>query len=303
MILKIAQKLTNCVLGGPKYNEFTLSVDGFNFNIKIQQYVERIIIIDSCETDTYKYYLDIFYTLETLLMLCDGHFVPTISVFENDVEISSSWHKRALPSYSSADFMLGAGNILIDYSEVIDEELFKKWYKLESELDLNFKTMLCCTSSVKMPRDMQCAFLTEAFGGIYELAIQKYPNIKVKNIPSGKSKLKYYLVALFENFGDIIFNQELIINKYEFAQILVNSRNRIAHISNSKKRYFLNGGECVMYLIKLSLLYRIIIFDQLELPQSLYRERLSSIVLSINKHRCTTEFIEKLKAISKEKEQ
>ncbi len=303
MILRITQKLTNGVLGGPKYNEFTLNVNGFNFNIRIQQYVERIISIASCETDNCKYYLDIFYTLETLLMICDGHFVPTISVFENDVEITSSWHKRALPSHSSADFMLGAGNLLIDYSKVIDEKLFKKWYKLESELDLNFKAMLYCTSGVEMPRDMQCAFLTEAFGGIYELVIQKHPNIILKNKPRGESKLKYYLVALFEYFGDIIFDEELITNKYEFAQILVNSRNRIAHISNKKERYFLNGGECVMYLVKLSLLYRIILFDQLDLPQSLYKEQLSSIVLSINKHKCMTEFLEKLKVFIKEKEQ
>lgn len=303
MILRITQKLANGVLGGPKHNEFTLNVNGFNFNIRIQQYVERTISIDSCETDNCKYYLDIFYTLETLLMICDGQFVPTISVFENDVEITSSWHKRALPSHSSADFMLGAGNLLIDYSKVIDEKLFKKWYKLESELDLNFKAMLYCTSSVEMPRDMQCSFLIEAFSEIYEVVIKKYPDIKINIIPKGESELKHYLVVLFEKFGSIIFNEELLINKYEFAQILVNSRNRIAHISNKKERYFLNGGECVMYLVKLSLLYRIILFDKLDLPQSLYKEQLSSIVLSINKHKCMTEFLEKLKAFSKEKEQ
>lgn len=298
MILKIIQKPTNGFLGGPKYNKFTLHANGFSFNIEIQQGITRIICIDSFESNNYKDYLDIFYTLETLLMICDGHFIPTISAFEDDIEITSSWNKRRLPSYSSADFMLGAGNKLIDYSEIINEEMFKKWYDLKSELDLNFKMMLYCVSSVEMPKDMQCAFLTEAFSGIYELAIEKYPDIKVKKASKGESDLKYYLVALFEKFGGIIFGEELTINKYTFAQILVNSRNRIAHISSKQNRVFLNGEECVMYLKKLSLLYRTIIFDYLELSEDLYKDKLSSATTSINNHRSMSEFFDKLKNYS-----
>lgn len=297
MLLKIIQKPTNGFLGGPQYNKFTLHANGFSFNIEIQQSMTRIICIDSTEANNYKDYLDIFYTLETLLMICDGHFIPTISAFEDDTEITSSWNKRRLPSYSSADFMLGVGNKLIDYSEIIDEEMFMKWYDLKKELDLNFKMMLYCVSSVEMPKDIQCAFLTEAFSGIYELVIEKYVDIKINKIPKGESELKHYLVALFERFGDIVFKDELAINKYEFAQILVNSRNRIAHISRKQNRVFLNGGESVMYLKKLSLLYRIIIFDQLELSQSLYQEKLAAAVCSINNQECMSNFIEKLKII------
>ena len=300
MVLKIIQKPTNGILGGPKINEFTLIAEGYNFHIKIHQCVQRTIIIESHETDNCKYYLNIFYTLESLLMIFDGHFIPTINAFANDTDITHSWHERTLPSYSSADFVIGTENKLIDYSEVIDEELFEKWRNLKLELDLNFKTMLYCTSSVKMPRDMQCAFLIEAFSGIYTLVLKKYPELK--SSPSkGESKLKYYLVAIFEKFGNIIFDDELIINKYEFAQILVNSRNRIAHILSDQKGYFLNGGECVMYLKKLFLLYRIVLFDQLELPQSLYKEKLSCTVLSINSHKHMVEFIEKFKSICKDK--
>ena len=142
MILKIIQKPTNGFLGGSKYNKFTLCANGFSFNIEIQQSITRIICIDSSESNNYKDYLDIFYTLETLLMICDGHFMPTVSAFEDDVEITSSWNKRRLPSYSSADFMLGTWNKLIDYSEIIDEDMFMKWYDLKKELDLNFKMML-----------------------------------------------------------------------------------------------------------------------------------------------------------------
>ena len=298
MILKIIQKPTNGFLGGPKYNKFTLHANGVSFNVEIQQSISRIICIDSSESNNYQDYLDIFYSLETLLMLCDGQFIPTISAFEDDIEITCSWNKRRLPSYSSADFMLGSGNKLIDYSEIIDEEMFKKWYDLKTELDLNFKMMLYCVSSVEMPKDMQCAFMTEAFLGIYELALKRYPAIKAPPIPKGESKLKCYLIALFEKFGAIIFGEELAINKNTFAQILVNSRNRIAHISSKQDRVFLNGEECVMYLKKLSLLYRIIIFDHLEIPEELYKDKLSSAITSIDKNKTMTEFFGKLKSFS-----
>ncbi len=294
MVLKIIQKPTNGILGGSKINEFTLNADGYNFYIKIHQCVQRTISIESHETDDCKYYLNIFYTLESLLMIFDGHFIPTINAFSNDTDITHSWHERTLPSYSSADFVLGLENKLIDYSEVIDEELFEKWYNLKIELDLNFKTMLYCTSSVKMPRDMQCAFLIEAFSGIYMLAIKKYPSIKCSP-PKGESRLKYYLIAIFEKFGDMIFNDELIINEPEFAQILVNSRNRIAHILSDQKGYFLNGEESVMYLKKLSLLYRIVLFDQLELSESLYEKQLDIAVQSIDKQKAVIDFLKKLK--------
>lgn len=298
MLLRVIQKPTNGFLGGPKNNNFTLHDKGINFNIEIQQNITRIICIDSSDATNYKDYLDVFYTLETLLMICDGHFIPTINAFEDDIEITDSWNKRRSPNYSSADFMLGAGNKLIDYSEIINEKMFKKWYDLKTELDLNFKMLLYCVSSVEMPKDMQCAFMTEAFLGIYELVIKKYPAIKTPPIPRGESKLKYYLIALFEKFGTVILGKELAINKNSFAQILVNSRNRIAHISSKQDRVYLSGEECVMYLKKLSLLYRIIIFDHLEISEDLYKDKLSSAITSIDNHKSMSEFFDKLKNYS-----
>ena len=56
--------------------------------------------------------------------------------------------------------------------------MFKKWYDIKTELDLNFKMLLYCVSSVEMPKDMQCAFITEAFIGIYELVIKSILPLK-----------------------------------------------------------------------------------------------------------------------------
>lgn len=67
-----------------------------------------------------------------------------------------------------------------------------------------------------------------------------------------------------------------------FVQILVNSRNRIAHIKSKQNRKFLNGDESVLYLHKLSLMYRIILLDLLDIPLNRYKERLSNRIETIN---------------------
>lgn len=64
--------------------------------------------------------------------------------------------------------------------------------------------------------------------------------------------------------------------------ILVNSRNRIAHIKSKQNRKFLNGDESVLYLHKLSLMYRIILLDLLDIPLNRYKERLSNRIETIN---------------------
>lgn len=51
-----------------------------------------------------------------------------------------------------------------------------------------------------------------------------------------------------------------------FSAALKESRNRIAHIKAKQGKLFLDGKESVLYLCKLSMLYRIILFDLLEIP-------------------------------------
>ena len=57
---------------------------------------------------------------------------------------------------------------------------------------------------------------------------------------------------------------------------------RIAHIKSKQNRKFLNGDESVLYLHKLSLMYRIILLDLLDIPLNRYKERLSNRIETIN---------------------
>lgn len=102
---------------------------------------------------------------------------------------------------------------------------------------------------------------------------------------AGIGNLLEYLVAA-DNItcedGQEIFRGEYQKDLEGFVQILVNSRNRIAHIKSKQNRKFLNGDESVLYLHKFSLMYRIILLDLLDIPLNRYKERLSNCIETIN---------------------
>lgn len=292
MELVIIQQPENGILGGPKDKSFLISLNNANYDIAIKQLCQREIFI-STNDGIYEDMLSVFYTLETLLMLFDGHFYPTIKAFDG-TEITSSWNKRSLSSYRSADFMLGSGNKLIEFDAVVDAQLFQNWHALKKELDLIHNMVLYCLSSVEMPKDMQVAFLIEAFKGVCELIHVRNPNFALPLNSKNKLDLKPAFLAIVDRYGLDIFKEELRKNKEGFAQILVNSRNRIAHIKSWQNRRVLDGGESVMYLMKLSLLYRIVLFDLLGISKSTYNVALTSRVQTINNHKIMNSFLNSL---------
>lgn len=295
MKLTITQKPKDGFLGGPKGNSFSICHNTVNYEININQCDGQRTTIVSSESGTYADTLDICYSLESLLMLFDGQFYPVVSVFDGDTEITQSWKQRTLPSYSSADFMIGSGNRLIDFEAVLKAELLQKWHVLKKELDLIHKMVLYCLSSVQMPKDMQCSFMVEAFEGLAELVTQRKPEIVFPKASRGDSQLQLNLLTFIPRFGSAIFEKETQRDIDKLTQILVDSRNKIAHIKSKQNRVYLDGGESVMYLMKLSLLYRVVLFNLLGIAESCYQDKLGLHVQLIDKHDVMRNFLEKLK--------
>ena len=216
-------------------------------------------------------------------MLMDGQFYPITSVTQDGVEITTSIQKKLLPNYFSADFMIGENNRLINFDEVLSETLFSNWCLIQEELDIVHNTALYCLSRVEMPVDMKCAFLIEAFIGVGEIIQSKKSEFVLpKRKSREESQLGLDLKYIISHYGQEIFRGEYQKDLEGFVQILVNSRNRIAHIKSKQNRKFLNGDESVLYLHKLSLMYRIILLDLLDIPLNRYRERLSNRIETIN---------------------
>ena len=292
MNLSITQQPINGILGGPKHKGFAVSVNNTAYNISIDQQCQREVSISS-PAGKYEDATSIYYSLVTLLMLFDGHFYPVVNAYDG-TDITESWNKRALPSYSSADFMLGTGNKLIEFDQILDAQLLQNWCALKKELDLVHNMVLYCLSSVEMPKDMQVAFMTEAFKGVCELIHVRNPNFALPLNSKNKLELKAAFLAVVDQYGLDIFKEELSRNKEGFAQVLVNSRNRIAHIKSRQNKRVLDGGESVMYLMKLSLMYRIVLFHLLGISKSVYDAALSSRVQTINNHKIMKAFLNSL---------
>lgn len=295
MKLTITQRAQNGILSGPKCVSFSVKVNNASFDIGIQQCGVRIITIDT-EDGSYQGMLYVYDVLETLLMLMDGQFYPVISVSDG-TDITASWNKRRLPSYSSAEFMIGSVGILLDFDKVLDEKIICKWSELKEKLDLVHKMVLYCLSDVEMPKDMQSAYMIEAFKGLCDLvhdedntfAESLYKHNNGKELP-----LKNAFLAVVDKYGAVIFAEEKEKGLDGFARVLIESRNRIAHIKPKKGKRILNGEENVWYIVKLSLLYRIVLFDLLGIPQNEYDQQLKSYIDIVNKREAVKKFLKGL---------
>jgi len=287
----IQQPIAEIIQKG-RCKQFTTQRSNNTYNITIEEDVVRKITISSNCSPTYEEKLKVFYDLESLLMLFEGQFHPVMHVYENGTEITHSWKSRALPSYESADFMKGENNVLLDFCQVLNGPILTKWKKLQVRLDLIHKMNLYCVSSVPMPVDIKCAFMIESFLGVAEL-LKERQRINLLPVSNDQSKLKHYLQATINTWGSDIFKQE-VASCETFTQILVNSRNRIAHIKNRHKKVVLDGKESVMYLMKLSLLYRKILFELLGVASQTYSSNLTKQVSLIDNHDATKNFLKKL---------
>ena len=291
MELTITQMPDRGFLGGPKEASFSGSISGASYDITVSQLLRREIKVIT--HGSYEDCLSVYNTIETLLMVIDGQFYPTIKAYDG-ADITESWNKRRIASYCSADFMIGQDNCLLSFDDVLGSDLFQKWHSIKEELQLIHKMVLYCLSSTDIPVDMKCAFMVEAFLGVAELISTRDSSFILPHVPKKESKLKYYFMAVGDKYGAKIFSEEFSRNKNAFATILVNSRNRIAHIKSKQGKRYLNGPESVMYLMKLSLLYRVVILDLIDIPKEKYEHALLSQIQRINAHETMTAFLNTL---------
>lgn len=294
MKIKVNQRPDKGFFGGPKSKEFNVRYNEYDFEIGIQQMGEREITVTCSDPCEYKDYLGVYYHVVSLLMLFDGRFFPITRAFENDIEITDSMKKRALASYSSADFMFYKENKLVDFENVISEQLCSEWYALKEELDINYKMVLYCLSSVEIPTDVKCAFMIESFIGLSQIVHERRPEFTLPKIKKGDSKLKEYIKTLFLEYGEEVFGEEISRNLDGFASILVESRNRIAHIRKKRDRIFFDDDRNVFYTLKLSLLYRRVIFELIGIPLNQYKDCLLAMVNRVNEHNTVRNFIDGL---------
>ncbi len=97
------------------------------------------------------------------------------------------------------------------------------------------------------------------------------------------TSLKNCLDVLITKYGVDIFKNELSNNYEQFLSAMVNSRVRIMHIKREQKGMHFNGSESILYILKMSLLYRRIMFEVLNIHEINYKDNLMKCVSRLDK--------------------
>lgn len=280
----------NLILDGPRILEFD-TIGEKQFHIKIEQFGVRKITIAAHE-DVVVYDLYAVLTrIERLLMLFDGAFIPLkeMSFSDSDTvdaELLNSYRNNLVQTrlsyFISADFCSYSVDRLIEFDKTLTAELFEKGVNLIHELDVVHQVYLYFMSDSKITTDVKCAFLIELAEPLIEIVKEHTKFFSSLSPGSRGTSLKNCIDALITKYGEDIFKSELSGNYEQFLSALVNSRVRIMHIKRKQSGVYFNGNESLLYIMKMSLLYRKIMFEVLDIDESHYRERLLKSVSRIN---------------------
>ena len=279
----------NIILGGPHVAEFETSDN--KFFIKVEQCGYRKISIKASEdTSVFELY-GVFTKIERLLMIFDGQFLNLENLeFTDSSDTEKSMLKsvgnnlmhQRLTYFKSADLVSYKVDKLLEFDEVLNTDLYDKWEQLLEELDIAHQMYLYAMGDTKITVDVKCAFLIELAETLVEV-LKVYTNSFQKLKPGNGTSLKACVKALIEEYGKDIFEREMEANEKEFLSTVINSRVRIMHIKRNQKIKYFDGNESVLYILKLSLLYRRILLEILGVEKQVYVDKLRKCVSRLNR--------------------
>lgn len=284
----IQQRLKNGILGGPYKVGFVANYNNVSFDISIEQFGIRNTTISANSQVELDVFIQLFNEIDMLIMLGEGKFIPIkeAKILNGDTVLDSAELSEKLSHrlnmFSSADYTQGSHSYFLTFDKYVNSERLTKWLSISDEMDILHKVVLYSMADTGLTIDCKCAFLIEAFKALTELIEIHVTNYARPFVKKGESKLGKYLVSVIDKYGGDIFTEELNVNKDAFIQILVNSRNRIAHIKSRQNKLYLTGTESVLYAVKLSFLYRIVILELLGIDYSLYADAVKQSVLGLN---------------------
>lgn len=292
-------QLNNGILGGPLETKFSYQTeDSTELNINIEQFGIRKIEITSVKDVSTGELFSLCQSIEKLLMLFEGRFVPLDLMcfsdsdkFTDDELIEAgTWYKdRRLSCYESSDFSMYNHNKIIYYNKVINEKLLKDWIELDKELDLASNVIFYGLSKNFATFDIKCIFLIELAEAFIDLIKERKGLFSSLKPGARGTTLKMCLNMLITKYGSLVFEEE-IQSKKDYLQIFVKSRNRIMHIKRHQGKDYLDRLESILYTMKFFNLYRIIIFETLGIDEGFY---LDNLKLSIAKWNEWEEVLEK----------
>lgn len=195
--------------------------------ICIEEVGKRIITLicdDEIEASAlYSYLLK----LERLLQIFDGAFVPLEDIVIHGTEDKNVYNTlvthlkvQRLRYFSSASFVTVQTDRILNYENALSEVLFNSWQVLLEELGVVNQMYLYATSDCRFTNDVKCAFLVELAESLIEMIGKE--NIKLQKF-SGEGNLKPCLRTIINNYGQILFENEMKFDIENILTCLVNT--------------------------------------------------------------------------------
>ena len=221
------------------------------------------------------------------MQIFDGVFLDLEAIEIHGRESTNSYNVlvehfkiQRLHYFLSANFISIFNDRLLKYEDILSAELFNKWEILLEELGVVNQMYLYATSSAGFTNDVKCAFLVELSESLMEIIQSE--DIKLQRKSNREGKLKSCLRTIINYYGKILFRNEIEFDLEKILSCLVNTRVNIMHIKINQRKPALNGRESVLYAIKMSYLYRLVILEKLKINAALYKENLKKRVVYID---------------------
>lgn len=285
--LTITQNKDDGIFGTSSLNDFKYTYEGVLYRTIIEQNGVRKIRIG---TDTTVKPIDLLIVetlLEQVLFLFDGRFYPikTAEMIDEKEDATvyqlliGKYFDNRLPIYNSINICKYNFMKLIDYGKVNLKNAMIEWSNLSKELDIAFNMFQYCLSDIQMPIDCKISSIIEMAKPICEILEKNNNSFRVEGKGKGKRiPLGQALATIIKTFGNEIFKKELAGDFQGFLKLLVNTRNKISHVKSNQDEVCLDGVQCVLYIAKLSILYRKIIFMLLGVDNVLYTDNIINAI-------------------------
>ena len=269
-------------LSGPRQCSISLINDGVNYEVNIKQALNREISVSADQYVDASTLFSIQSSVEKLLMLFEGRFIPLKKFSLSDSESSDDITLKSLAEemasdrliyYDSADFCKHAWMKLLDFDEALSMCKFRKWERLLGQMDIAYQIYLYALSRGLSTSDLKLAFLAELaepFAEIIKIRTAKFNALK----PGNGSSLPDCIEEVIKEYGQDVFQKELSNGIREFAKLMKDNRVRIMHIKYKQTTGKLPPEDNIRYVMKFALLYRRILLELMGINYSIYRSKL-----------------------------
>lgn len=260
-----------------------------NIICHIEQNVVRTISIIAEEQRPLSEMYSYLTTMERLLVIIDGVFIPLTSISfpevgDNKVKLDSLTEHikmQRLHYFESAKFLTYKADTFSAYWECLPFIDYSLWNKTMDDLGVLHQMFLYASSYTNLTNDVMLAFLVELMEGLAEFYRDEYPKFGTIN-PIGDNYLATKVKEMIRCFGKVIFSEEIKAHEAEFVSTLVNSRVNIMHIKRKQREPFMNGSESSLYVIKMNYLYRWALLEYIGVPTEIFSKNVEKRIERLN---------------------